>query len=86
MNTPQTNDGGPAFPCESYGLKNGKETTVPAQGMTLRDWIAGQAMAGLLSSWSSPGCEFFEADNVAKVCIRIRRRQIRRNSTTTPQK
>ena len=40
-------DGGPAFPCESYGLKNGKETTVPAQGMTLRDWFAGQALFGL---------------------------------------
>ena len=46
MSTP-TNDGGPAFPCESYGIKNGKETTVPAQGMTLRDWFAGQALAGI---------------------------------------
>jgi hypothetical protein len=42
-----TNDGGPAFPCESYGHRNGKETTVPAQGMTLRDYFAGQALGGL---------------------------------------
>jgi hypothetical protein len=42
------NDGGPAFPCESYGIKNGKETTVPAQGMTVRDYFAGQALAGIL--------------------------------------
>ena len=40
-----TNDGGPAFPCESYGHRNGKETTVPAQGMTLRDYFAGQTLA-----------------------------------------
>jgi hypothetical protein len=42
------NDGGPAFPCESYGHRNGKETTVPAQGMTLRDYLAGQALAGIV--------------------------------------
>lgn len=28
MNNP-INDGGPAFPCETYGLRNGKETTIP---------------------------------------------------------
>jgi hypothetical protein len=50
MNTPeQIKDGGPAFPCESYGLKNGKETTVPAQGMSLRDWFAGQALQAIIS-------------------------------------
>ena len=40
-----TNDGGSAFPSESYGHRNGKETTVPAQGMTLRDYFAGQTLA-----------------------------------------
>ena len=56
MNTPQINDGGPAFPCESYGLKNGKETTVPAQGMSLRDYFAGQALVGMLASNSRSWC------------------------------
>ena len=37
------NDGGPAFPCESYGHRNGKETTIPTNGMSLRDWFAAQA-------------------------------------------
>lgn len=60
MNTPQTNDGGPAFPRQPNEYISGSE------GMSLRVWLAGKAMAGLLSSWSSPGCEFFEADNVAK--------------------
>ena len=34
-----TNDGGPAFPVP------GNPATMP--GMTLRDWFAGQAMAGM---------------------------------------
>ena len=48
------NDGGPAFPCESYGHRNGKETTVPAQGMTLRDYFAGQVLVGALAD---PTCQ-----------------------------
>jgi hypothetical protein len=40
------NDGGPAFPFEyemSVGLGR-----VPHTGMSLRDWFAGQALAGML--------------------------------------
>ena len=33
-------DGGPAFPCEADGGCG------PWAGMTLRDWFAGQALAG----------------------------------------
>jgi hypothetical protein len=40
MNT-NTNDGGPAFPCND---QNGCSFA----GMTLRDWFAGQALAGML--------------------------------------
>jgi hypothetical protein len=40
----EINNGGPAFPCETYGLRNGKETTIPTNGMTLRDYFAGQAL------------------------------------------
>ena len=43
------NDGGPAFPCASSMIVNGKQATVPAQGMTLRDYFAGQALAGVCS-------------------------------------
>lgn len=35
-------DGGPAFPVELRGYY--------AAGMTLRDWFAGQALAGLLAA------------------------------------
>jgi len=41
------NDGGPAFPCASSMIVNGKQATVPAQGMTLRDYFAGKALAGM---------------------------------------
>lgn len=44
------NDGGPAFPRavhDNYDIVNGKIS--PQEGMTLRDWFAGQAVAGLLS-------------------------------------
>lgn len=42
MNNP-INDGGPAFPDDSWQV-----------GMTLRDYFAGQAMVGILSSPEAP--------------------------------
>jgi hypothetical protein len=71
MSTP-TNDGGPAFPCESYGHRNGKETTVPAQGMTLRDYFAGQALAGAVGfSPSDPFRRYHQPEDVAAACYRF---------------
>ena len=40
----QTNDGGPAFPAPAYAAN------ITDKGMTLRDYFAAQALAGLLSS------------------------------------
>lgn len=47
----QTNDGGPAFPhLDLYtGAGNPQPAPVQYNGMTLRDWFAGQALAGMLS-------------------------------------
>jgi hypothetical protein len=48
------NDGGPAFPCGYHPEGNSADQ----QGMTLRDWFAGQALAGLCASTThddSPG-------------------------------
>jgi len=36
------NDGGPAFPCEDYTVRD---------GMTLRDWFAGQAFVAIYPQW-----------------------------------
>lgn len=38
MSTPK--DGGPAFPVDSSGIS----------GMSLRDWFAGQALAGIMAN------------------------------------
>ena len=45
-------DGGPAFPVTEYDLKNGHyegryEINFQHDGMTLRDWFAGQIVVGL---------------------------------------
>lgn len=42
------NDGGSAFPAEVYLTPRDTEAT-KCPGMTLRDWFAGQALAGILS-------------------------------------
>ena len=47
-NTNRVNDGGPAFPCHTNPLP-GKLANAP-QGMSLRAWMAGQALAGLLAN------------------------------------
>ena len=53
-----TNDGGPIHPCEItvwYDLENGviDSRLQKMPGMSLRDWFAGQALAGLMT-WRSP--------------------------------
>lgn len=45
-------DGGPAFPTENSAAHH--------PGMSLRDWFAGQALAGLLSDASLNNCVDFE--------------------------
>lgn len=45
MNTPIDN-GGPAFPVQAW---NGEEQVLVHVGMSLRDWFAGQALAGLMA-------------------------------------
>ena len=45
------NDGGPAFPCEEQIRCNGEVVdTRKFTGMSLRDYFAGQALAGLCAS------------------------------------
>lgn len=41
-------DGGPAFPFQELH-DNGLPVAVADRGMSLRDWFAGQALAGLLA-------------------------------------
>jgi len=39
-------DGGPAFPC--IAANRGRPQGVDLEGMTKRDWFAGQAIAGII--------------------------------------
>ena len=55
-------DGGAAFPCETYGFRNGKETTTPTNGMSLRDWFAGQALIGIMSNYTTTKFGATDAD------------------------
>ena len=45
------NDGGPAVPV----TVEGNQGPVAYPGMTLRDYFAGQALVGFLSSYANPG-------------------------------
>ena len=61
MSTPK--DGGPAFPQQSIG----PEFPTGYCGMSLRDWFAGQALAGAIQSYREGGCERTEKD-LAESC------------------
>jgi hypothetical protein len=53
-------DGGPAFP-------NNDQHGCAFAGMTLRDWFAGQALNGYLSTWENEmDSSFFDPHHVAK--------------------
>jgi len=47
-----TNDGGPAFPWHSDGYLENQD---PSTGMSIRDYMAAKAMAGIMAS---PGTSF----------------------------
>jgi hypothetical protein len=48
MSDEQINDGGPAFPVPDIYHPNG-QIEYGAAGMSLRDWFAGQALAGMIA-------------------------------------
>ena len=56
MSTP-INDGGPAFPVPQY------QNTLP--GMSLRDWFAGQALAGITANADNGWADHNELSNIA---------------------
>jgi hypothetical protein len=55
------NDGGPAFPSVGEGFGN---PSYSAPGMTLRDWFAGQALAGALAD---PTCDLSPIELAKKI-------------------
>jgi len=63
MNTP-LDDGGPAFPCNDIN----EDLTFP-RGMSLRDWFAGMALQGFISSY--PRGDSAAADLIAPDCYEM---------------
>lgn len=48
----EINDGGPAFPIPSVGTGDPRDgMTSGSEGMSLRDYFAGQALAGVMQDW-----------------------------------
>jgi len=64
----ETKDGGPAFPAEG-GYDSGLH---PNPGMSLRDWFAGQALAGL-GEWTPNLDDGSQLDWTSMVAVRIHR-------------
>ena len=57
----EPDDGGPAYP-SGKSEKTGYENTLPYyEGMTLRDWFAGQALSGMLDRAYGIKCEIIAA-------------------------
>lgn len=70
-----TPDGGPAFPAPNYAVHSdtSKETILKladTQGMTLRDWFAGQAIE-VVTNLSQRGDGSWDANDVAAGCYSI---------------
>ncbi|KJS36086.1 MAG: hypothetical protein VR70_14460 [Rhodospirillaceae bacterium BRH_c57] len=62
----KTNDGGAAFPAQPiYGYPGGATITTAQNGMSLRDWFAGQALAGLRAADASDVWSIQDAARVA---------------------
>ena len=58
------NDGGPAFPRASLGEDNGDRYGTQ-DGMSLRDWFAGQALAGQMANPHTEEADLVELARVA---------------------
>ena len=71
MSTP-INQGGPAFPRPESRGTSGAITLHGQNGMTLRDYFAGQALAGAVGfSPSDPFRRYHQPEDVAAACYRF---------------
>lgn len=59
-------NGGPAFPCEQWSPSG--HQIGPSMGMSLLDWFAGQALAGIMAF---PGAVDGEHSKQPDVCARL---------------
>lgn len=66
-------NGGPAFPSEEriYGADGTVLQKVEYRGMTLRDWFAGQVLAGMMACDPAIVDGKYEPDIVARSCFAL---------------
>lgn len=67
-------NGGPAFPRPASEDKFNEENYPPQCGMSLRDWFAGQALAGSSASpdqWILASRQENPFEGMARICYRI---------------
>lgn len=71
----QPNDGGPAYPhCyEESGHPRWRES----QGMSLRDYFAGQALAGICAAGGGPKYDFIAAHAYALADAMLKAREVK---------
>lgn len=63
------NDGGPAFPMPSGREPKVDSTTHYNEGMSLRVWLAGNALQGWAAGRNHSMTESSDHDTVAKACL-----------------
>ena len=68
MNNNRKKDGGPAFPLTPEMMSIG-QCSDDVQGMSLRDWFAGQALSGITSDPEWQPAQYGKA--VAKFCYEL---------------
>lgn len=68
-----TYNGGPAFPSDEriYGSEGTVMQKIEHRGMSLRDWFAGQALAGIMACDPALADGKYEPNIVARSCFEL---------------
>lgn len=74
------NDGGPAFPLGQYVIINGVPFTQPTNGMSLRDYLAAQAIT---SDWMGDHSIYEQAELAYKVADAMLAERAKKDHTET---
>lgn len=76
-------DGGPAFPCKVELLRNGSLAVDSEPGMSLRDWLAGQALPEVVREWYTDDTRYKDA--VAAQCYKFADAMIAERERANPK-
>ena len=69
--TEQPKDGGSAFPHDGLDNGPGNFKGRPTGGMSLRDWFAGQALAGIMTGHDNSGSLAWLPDAAAEMAVSV---------------